>query len=76
MPIYEYKCSDCGHRFERLARNSEDHPDACPECRAAAPVKQFSTFAPGAGKSGADRACPAQSECPTGACCSTGKCPF
>ncbi|MCI0432845.1 MAG: zinc ribbon domain-containing protein [Gemmatimonadetes bacterium] len=30
MPIYEYRCGDCGHAFELLIR-SADTP-ACPEC--------------------------------------------
>lgn len=31
MPIYEYVCESCGHRFERLVRSDEIAP-ACPEC--------------------------------------------
>ena len=34
MPIYEYECSSCGHRFEKLVRIGADAPD-CPECQAA-----------------------------------------
>ncbi|MBX2803820.1 MAG: zinc ribbon domain-containing protein [Myxococcales bacterium] len=33
MPIYEYQCSECGHRFERLVRIGADAPP-CPECSA------------------------------------------
>ena len=33
MPIYEYACDACGHRFEKLMRISAD-PPACPECEA------------------------------------------
>ncbi len=34
MPIYEYECENCGHRFERLYMSPEDRPTeiACPEC--------------------------------------------
>lgn len=32
MPIYEYRCSECGHTFERLQQISESDPDQCPEC--------------------------------------------
>lgn len=33
MPIYEYACRQCGHRFERLVSMSAP-PPACPECGA------------------------------------------
>lgn len=30
MPIYEYACRDCEHRFDALVRNGDE--PACPEC--------------------------------------------
>jgi len=33
MPIYEYACGSCGHRFDRLQGMSEPDPDACPVCK-------------------------------------------
>lgn len=33
MPIYEYACSTCGHRFEQLMRIGADAPP-CPACSA------------------------------------------
>ena len=34
MPIYEYECQDCDHRFERIFMSPDDRPDemTCPEC--------------------------------------------
>ena len=32
MPIYEYECSGCGHRFEFLVLPSSPTPE-CPECQ-------------------------------------------
>ncbi|HEX4480833.1 MAG TPA: zinc ribbon domain-containing protein [Rudaea sp.] len=32
MPIYEFECSTCGNRFDRLQRLSDPDPDTCPEC--------------------------------------------
>ncbi len=32
MPIYEYRCPDCGHEFEQLQRMSDDPIKDCPEC--------------------------------------------
>ena len=29
MPIYEYKCPTCGHRFEKLAKFDDPNPP-CP----------------------------------------------
>lgn len=31
MPIYDYKCPDCGQVFELLVKASE-HPGGCPHC--------------------------------------------
>jgi putative FmdB family regulatory protein len=31
MPIYEYECPECSHRFEKLMRISAE-PPPCPEC--------------------------------------------
>jgi putative FmdB family regulatory protein len=32
MPIYEYRCLDCGHTFERLQSLQERPVADCPEC--------------------------------------------
>jgi putative FmdB family regulatory protein len=32
MPLYEYECFLCGHRFERLQRVTADPVSECPEC--------------------------------------------
>jgi putative FmdB family regulatory protein len=32
MPIYVYKCKQCGLRFERFQRVTEDPVGICPEC--------------------------------------------
>ncbi len=32
MPIYEYKCNACGHRFEKLQSFSEEPIKTCPRC--------------------------------------------
>ncbi len=43
MPIYEYTCQSCGHRFEHLTRASEQA--SCPECDGRSLSKHLSTFA-------------------------------
>ena len=35
MPIYEFECAGCGHRFDRLQKLSDPDPAACPVCAAA-----------------------------------------
>jgi len=40
MPIYEYRCSSCGHELEALQKFSDAPLTACPSCGAAALVKQ------------------------------------
>ncbi|TCV93918.1 putative FmdB family regulatory protein [Luteibacter rhizovicinus] len=32
MPIYEFQCQACGHRFERLQKISDADPEICPTC--------------------------------------------
>lgn len=34
MPIYEFECGACGHRFDRLQKLSDDDPTVCPTCQA------------------------------------------
>ena len=34
MPIFEFRCVDCGHVFEKIFMNSDDTVDMqCPECK-------------------------------------------
>ena len=32
MPLYEYQCDVCGHRFERIQKFSDPLADCCPVC--------------------------------------------
>lgn len=32
MPIYEFECSACQTRFERLQKLADPDPDSCPDC--------------------------------------------
>ena len=32
MPLYEYRCSACGERFERIQRFSDPPVEVCPAC--------------------------------------------
>ena len=47
MPLYEYQCKKCHHRFERIQKFSDPHIKKCPDCGGAveqvvsAPAVQF-----------------------------------
>jgi putative FmdB family regulatory protein len=47
MPLYEYKCKKCGHRFERIQSFSAPDVKECPICQSeverliSAPAVQF-----------------------------------
>jgi putative FmdB family regulatory protein len=47
MPLYEYQCTKCGHRFEKIQKFSDKKIKKCPECGGAveqvisAPAVQF-----------------------------------
>jgi putative FmdB family regulatory protein len=36
MPIYEYECGKCGHRFEELQEMNAGMQSACPKCKGGA----------------------------------------
>jgi putative FmdB family regulatory protein len=47
MPLYEYECKKCGHRFEKILKFSDKPIKKCPDCGGAveqvisAPAVQF-----------------------------------
>ena len=42
MPIYEYRCDNCGHELEAFQKLSEDPLTACPACGEERLVKKIS----------------------------------
>ena len=65
MPIYEYACQDCGHRFEALVFGGKT-PD-CPECESHKLEKLLSTFGVGsASGAGSSNALPPSCPIPSG----------
>ena len=45
MPLYEYVCTGCGRKFERLQpMGATSEGVACPSCGLEKVEKQFSTF--------------------------------
>lgn len=47
LPLYEYRCTACGHRYEKIQKVSEASDTVCPACGGpverplAAPALQF-----------------------------------
>jgi len=52
MPIFEYRCEDCGGEFEDLVPHAErDEPQECPCCGGKKSKRLMSRFATTAGSS-------------------------
>ncbi|HUV39280.1 MAG TPA: zinc ribbon domain-containing protein [Planctomycetota bacterium] len=51
MPIYEFECPRCSHRFEDLLRSSRAKNPACPECGCVRTGRLMSTFSMGGSSS-------------------------
>ncbi len=45
MPLYEYKCKKCGHRFERIVKFSDPPLKKCPKCQKGALEQLISSSA-------------------------------
>jgi putative FmdB family regulatory protein len=45
VPLYEYQCPKCGHRFERIQKFSDPDPKKCPKCGAGKPKRQLTAAA-------------------------------
>ena len=51
MPIYEYRCENCGEPFEKLVKfSASDAQVECPKCGSKHTKKALSLFGVGAGK--------------------------
>ena len=46
MPIYEFKCNKCDHKFEAMRLSSDGFKDVkCPKCGGKQVTKEMSSFA-------------------------------
>jgi putative FmdB family regulatory protein len=43
MPLYEYQCESCGHRFEVIQKFSDNLVSVCPNCGKGPVVKLLSS---------------------------------
>jgi len=83
MPIYEYKCEECGHELEAIQKFSDDPLTECPECGKPALKKQLSASAfhlKGSGwyktdfKDSGSKPAKSDQAASAPACCAGGKC--
>jgi len=56
MPIYEYHCRACEHRFEKIISHAQSDKVACDKCQRPA-ARQLSAFGVGAAKAGGFAGC-------------------
>jgi putative FmdB family regulatory protein len=76
MPLYDYKCEECGTVSEFFVRGSEGSL-TCPQCGAKRLVKQLSVPASikmGNSNKGGTTCCGREERCDTPPCSETGSC--
>jgi len=67
MPIYEYKCRECGDKFEKLVRTSAAEKDVkCPACDSPLVQRQISACGMLSGSADFGAAASASSCAPSG----------
>ncbi len=78
MPIFEYRCSECGNKYEVLHKSSSSNEEIiCPECHSANSKKLLSTFSASfaGGTDFSSGGYGSDSTCSTGTCgCGSGSC--
>jgi putative FmdB family regulatory protein len=53
MPIFEYKCTECGEKFDELdSVANRDKPHKCPACGSMKSERQLSVFSAGSDAGG------------------------
>lgn len=73
MPIYEFECTACSHRFEELVPTCSDTPLPCPACASTDTRKLMSAGAVGRSARGlpsCSSSCPGAAGCGGGGGCS------
>jgi putative FmdB family regulatory protein len=70
MPIYEYKCGDCGLRFEELVPRVQSESLPCPKCKSPRTEKLMSVIGGiASGASGSEAPCASSGACPSAGMC-------
>ncbi len=67
MPIYEYRCEECGKQFELFVRSlSQEITPVCPKCGAQNVARSVSLFGVGGASQGGRDAAAAAAACGPG----------
>ncbi len=72
MPIFEYRCEQCGHVMEVLQQSRKATRQTCAQCGGTDMKKLLSGFAVGQAKASGGAAC---DSCEAGPMCGAGGCP-
>ncbi len=67
MPIFEYKCGDCGVVSSILVKSGSGRGVKCPKCGSKSMTKQISSFSAVVKESDSGSSCQS--------CCELGRCP-
>ncbi len=69
MPLYDFKCKECGHKFEKLVFKEEEIKEIkCPKCQSSNIEKLLTSFKIG-GSESSSSSC---SSCSSGSCSTCG----
>jgi putative FmdB family regulatory protein len=79
MPVFEYKCNDCGRKFDVLHKSTANLEEIiCPNCQSKNSKKLLSTFSASMGSSSSYDNAPSCSDgscgVPYGGGCASGMC--
>lgn len=75
MPIYDYRCSDCGSTFDVYHKTREVAEDiVCPSCRSTKHMRLMSVPASAVMGSGGSSSSSPASSCESGGGCCGGAC--
>jgi putative FmdB family regulatory protein len=77
MPIFEYRCQECGTKYEVLHKSSESQNEImCPNCHSIKNKKLYSAFSASMGDSdySSNRCASGNCEIPSGGGCASGMC--
>jgi len=44
MPLYEFRCPKCSHKFEQIVFTTDSEPVQCPKCGVPNPERLLSIF--------------------------------
>ncbi|HPC96163.1 MAG TPA: zinc ribbon domain-containing protein [Sedimentisphaerales bacterium] len=72
MPIFEYRCEQCGHVMEVLQTSRKATRQTCAKCGSTSMKKLLSAFAVGQSKAASGPAC---DSCAAGPACGMDSCP-